>query len=284
MTVLQIDGTDGTGGESVGLFFEDLGSGPPIVLVHCWPLSGAVWNDVRSSLVDAGHRVVTSDRRGFGRSTHPSGGYDYDTLVADLVALLDHLDLVEVTLVGYSMGAGEVARLLGSGASERISRAVLVSGAPPCLYSLPDNPEGPVDDEMIEQRRHAVLADPAEFVDGFATAFLSSAEGRLLVDEATREWVRGIASTASLKAITGCAAAFSRTDFRPDLARMDVPTLVVHGGSDVMLPFEITSRRTHELVAHSELRIIDGAPHGIAVTHPTELAGAILDFISRSSD
>jgi non-heme chloroperoxidase len=284
VTTLQIDGSDRADGESVRLFFEDEGSGPPLVLVHCWPLSGEVWNDVRSPLVNGGHRVVTYDRRGFGRSTQPAGGYDYDTLTADLWALLDHLDLDDVTLVGYSMGAGEVVRLLGRGGNERIGGAVLVSGAPPCLFALPDNPEGPVDDDMIAERHRAVLADPTEFADGFSTAFLSTPEAGLLVDEATREWVRGIAADGSLAAVTGCAAAFSRTDFRPDLARIQIPTLVVHGGSDVMLPFEVTSKRTHDLVANSELRVIEGAPHGIAVTHPTELAATILDFLARTHD
>jgi non-heme chloroperoxidase len=278
VTTLQIEPVDGTD-DMIELFYDDDGSGPAVVLVHCWPLSAEVWSSVRRHLIDAGHRVVTYDRRGFGRSSRPTSGYDYDTLVADLSALLDHLDLTDVTLVGYSMGAGEVAHLLGGGATRRVGRAVLVSGAPPCLFALPDNPEGPVTDETIAERERAVLADPAGFVDGFSTTFLSTPEAGLLVDETTRHWVRGLAAQASLMAVTGCAAAFSRTDFRPDLARIAVPTLVVHGGSDVMLPIEITSARTHQLVADSQLRVIDGAPHGIAVTHPTELATAILDFI-----
>ncbi len=263
----------------VELYYEDHGSGSPVVLIHGWPLSGRSWENQVPALVEAGHRVITYDRRGFGDSSQPWDGYDYDTFAADLAALLNHLDLSDVTLVGFSMGGGEVVRYIGRYGTARVSKAVLASAVPPYLYKSDDNPEGGLDDATIEQFQDGVRSDRIAFLDGFTTTFFTAGDRSDLVSEANRLYNREIAAFASPKGTLDCITAFGRTDFRDDLARVTVPTLVIHGDSDAIVPFEISGKRSHETIEGSSLVLIEGGPHGINATHAEQFNRALLDFL-----
>ncbi|ROO28810.1 alpha/beta fold hydrolase [Salinisphaera orenii] len=263
----------------VELYYEDHGSGRPVVLVHGWPMSGRSWEPQVGALIEAGHRVITYDRRGFGRSSQPWSGYDYDTFAADLQALLAHLDLREATLVGFSMGGGEVARYLGRYGSERIARAVLAAAVPPYLYKSDDNPDGGLDDATIAQFEDGVRGDRIAFLEDFTTQFFSSEQG-LLVSEANRQYHRQIASFASPKGTLDCIAAFGRTDFRGDLERIDVPVLILHGDADAIVPFEVSGKRAADMIGDSSVSVIQGGPHAINATHADEFNRALIDFIA----
>ncbi len=264
----------------IELYYEDHGAGSPVVLMHGWPLSGRAWENQVPALVEAGHRVITYDRRGFGHSSQPWSGYDYDTFAADLDALLNHLDLREATLVGFSMGGGEVVRYLSRYGTDRVSRAVLAAAVPPYLYQSADNPGGGLDDATIQQFRDGVRGDRIAFLDGFVTNFFSTGERSDLVSEPNRQYHREIASFASPKGTLDCISAFGLTDFRAELARISVPTLVIHGDSDAIVPFEVSGKRSHETLPNSSLALIEGGPHGLNTTHPEQFNRALLDFLS----
>ena len=263
----------------VELYYEDHGSGSPVVLIHGWPLSGRSWENQVGALVDAGHRVITYDRRGFGKSSQPRTGYDYDTFAADLDTLLENLDLSDVTLVGFSMGGGEVVRYIGRYGTARVSRAVLAAAVPPYLYKSEDNPEGGLDDATIQQFQDGVRGDRIAFLDGFLTSFFAAGEQSDLVSEPTRLYHRDIAAFASPKGTLDCITAFGRTDFRDDLAKVTVPTLVIHGDSDAIVPFEVSGRRSHEAIEGSSLVLIEGGPHAINATHAEQFNRALIDFL-----
>jgi non-heme chloroperoxidase len=264
---------------SIDLYYEDHGPGSPVVLIHGWPLSGRSWEKQVGALVEAGHRVITYDRRGFGESSQPWDGYDYDTFAADLATLLDHLDLSDVALVGFSMGGGEVARYIGRYGTSRVSRAVLASAVPPYLYKSEDNPEGGLDDATIGQFQDGVRGDRIAFLEGFTTDFFAAGDKTDLISEPTRLYNRDIAAFASPKGTLDCIAAFGRTDFRDDLSKIDVPTLVIHGDSDAIVPFEVSGRRSHEAIEGSSLVLIEGGPHAINATHAEQFNRALLDFL-----
>ncbi len=264
----------------IDLYYEDHGAGRPVVLIHGWPLSGRSWENQVPALVEAGHRVITYDRRGFGKSSQPWGGYDYDTFAADLKALLDHLDLTDATLVGFSMGGGEVVRYLATHGTDRVSRAVLAGAVPPYLYKSDDNPDGGLDDATIAQFQDGVTSDRLAFLDEFTKGFFS-AGGELVISEQQRLYAAGIAADASPKGTLDCITAFGRTDFRGDVAAITVPTLVIHGDADAIVPFEVSGKRSHELIAGSELVLIEGGPHGLNATHAAEFNRALLDFLAR---
>ena len=266
-------------GAPVELYYEDQGSGSPVVLIHGWPLSGRSWEKQVPALVAAGHRVVTYDRRGFGKSSQPWEGYDYDTFAADLDALLTHLDLSNVTLVGFSMGGGEVVRYIGKYGSGRVSKAVLAAAVPPFLYKSDDNPEGGLDDATIQQFQDGVKGDRIAFLDEFTTGFFAAGDRNDLVGEPFRIYNRDIAAFASPKGTLDCITAFGRTDFRDDVAKIDVPTLVIHGDSDAIVPFEISGKRSHEMIPDSSLVLIEGGPHGLNATHADQFNRALLDFL-----
>ena len=264
--------------QPIKLHFEDYGSGKPVVLIHGWPLSGRSWEAQVPALVDAGFRVITYDRRGFGSSSQPWSGYDYDTFAADLHALITHLDLKDVTLVGFSMGGGEVARYIATHGSARVSKAVFAGAVPPYLYKTADNPEGGLDDATIKQFQGGVIGDRMAFLDGFTHAFFGVG-GKLAVSEAQRVYARDIAAFASPKGTLDCIAAFSYTDFRADLKKIKVPTLVIHGDSDGIVPLEVSGARTHKAIAGSVLKVIKGAPHGFNLSHAAEFNKALLEFL-----
>ena len=263
----------------IELYYEDLGSGTPVVLVHGWPLSGRSWENQVPALIEAGHRVVTYDRRGFGWSSQPWNGYDYDTFAADLDALLNHLDLHEVTLVGFSMGGGEVVRYLHTYGTSRVTKAVLAAAVPPFLYKTEGNPDGGLDDATIAGFQAGITTDRIAFLDDFTTNFFS-AGGGLKVSEAQRVYARDIAAFASPKGTLDCVTAFGKTDFREDVAQITVPTLVIHGDSDAVVPFEVSGKRSAELIPGAQLVLIEGGPHAINASHVEEFNSALLGFIA----
>ncbi|SFL51185.1 alpha/beta fold hydrolase [Geodermatophilus ruber] len=274
-------------GTPVELHYEDHGSGRPVVLIHGWPLSGRSWEAQVPALVDAGHRVVSYDRRGFGQSSQPWTGYDYDTFAADLDAVLRHLDLTDVALVGFSMGGGEVVRYISRYGTARVTRAVLAAAVPPYLYKSDDNPDGGLDDATIAQFEEGVRRDRPAFLDGFTADFFNAGGKGVFdrksgaVSEPMRQYALHIAEFASPKGTLDCIAAFGRTDFRGDLGTITLPTLVIHGDSDAIVPFEVSGKRSHELLPNSELVVIEGGPHGINVSHAEQFNRALLDFLGR---
>ncbi|MBK5247961.1 MAG: alpha/beta hydrolase [Actinomycetales bacterium] len=263
----------------IEISYTDHGQGRPVVLIHGWPLSGRSWENQVPALVDAGCRVVTYDRRGFGDSSQPWTGYDYDTMTADLDALLTHLDLRDVTLVGFSMGGGEVVRYIGRYGTDRVAKAVLASAVPPYLYKSDDNPEGGLDDATIAQFEDGVKSDRLAFLDGFTKDFFA-ADGKGLVSEAQRLYALAIAALASPKATLDCIGAFARTDFRADLEKVTVPTLVIHGDSDAIVPFEVSGKRSAESIPGSTLHVIEGGPHGVNASHAEEWNRVVLEFLA----
>ncbi|SFE80757.1 Pimeloyl-ACP methyl ester carboxylesterase [Paenibacillus algorifonticola] len=264
----------------IELFYEDRGAGKPVVLIHGWPLSGRSWEYQVPALIDAGYRVITYDRRGFGQSSQPWEGYDYDTFAADLHTLLEHLDLKEAALVGFSMGGGEVARYIGKYGTDRVQKAVLAAAVPPFLYKTEGNPDGGVDDALIKEFEDGVKQDRLAFLDGFTKNFFAAGDKSDLVSEPARLYNRDIAAFASPKGMLDCIKAFGRTDFRDDLAKINVPTLIIHGDSDAIVPFEVSGKRSHEAIAGSRFALIKGGPHGVNATHPEAFNKALIAFLN----
>lgn len=263
--------------ESIQLYYEDHGSGPPVVLIHGFPLSGAAWEKEVAALLTAGYRTITYDRRGFGKSSQPATGYDYDTFAADLNILMTQLDLHDVTLVGHSMGTGEVTRYLGNYGAERVRKAVVISPIPPFLLKSADNPEG-VDRSVIDGTVRSIAADRFAYLTAFLHDFynLDVTLGKLVSDEVVRaNW--NVAAGASGPGTEACPPTWL-TDFRKDLPRINVPLLIIQGDADRILPFAATGKRLHEAVAGSRLIVLAGAPHGIPWTHANEINRALLDF------
>lgn len=266
--------------ENVELSYEDHGEGKPVVLIHGWPLSGRSWEFQVPALVEAGYRAITYDRRGFGRSSQPWTGYDYDTFAADLDALLRHLDLKEATLVGFSMGGGEVARYIGRYGTGRVARAVFAAAVPPFLYKTKDNPDGGLDEATIARLQGGARKDRLAFLDDFSKGFFS-ARGKQAVSEQQRQYALQIAAFASPKGTLDCIAAFGRTDFRKDLEKITIPALVIHGDADAIVPFEVSGKRTHAAIRGSQLALIEGGPHGVNASHPEQFNKALLAFLGR---
>lgn len=269
-------------GAPIELHYEDVGSGKPVVLIHGWPLSGRSWEKQVLALVDAGYRVITYDRRGFGQSSQPWNGYEYDTFTSDLHKLITHLDLQDITLVGFSMGGGEVARYIGTYGTERLSRAVLAGAVPPYLYKSEDNPDGGFDDATIKGLQDGVKADRIAFLNNFTTNFFASGDRTDLVSEEFRLYNRDIAAFASPKGTLDCIAAFSKTDFRGDLDKFNVPTLILHGDSDAIVPVEISGQKAHERIPNSQLVVIKGGSHGFNVTHAEEFNAELIQFLNTT--
>lgn len=263
------------------LHYQDHGSGDPVVLIHGYPFAGVAWEKQEAALLEAGHRVVTYDRRGFGLSSQPSRGYDYDTFASDLDQLLRHLDLRGVTLVGHSMGTGEIARYLGRYGSERIARAVFVSPIPPFLLQTDDNPEG-VDRGVFEKIQSAILADRYAYLTEFLKNFYNL--GKLLQkSDVSEEKLRAdfhLAARASPIATLACVQTWLE-DFRADVAAIDVPSLVIHGDADQILPFDVTAARLAEQLRCRLVRV-EGGSHGIPWTHGDLVSREILLFIQAS--
>jgi non-heme chloroperoxidase len=266
----------------IDLYYEDHGSGAPVVMIHGYPLSGRAWDKQVPVLLEAGQRVITYDRRGFGKSSQPASGYDYDTFAADLAVLMDELDLHEATLVGHSMGTGEVTRYLGAHGSARVARGVLVSPIPPFLLQTDDNPEG-LPGSLFDEFMKEAKADSPAFLKGFLDNFYNIDEfrGTLVSDQAFQaSW--NTAAGASAIAAVACIASWE-TDFRQDLPKIDVPVLVIDGDADRILPYDKTGKRLPGLINDMELVTIEGGPHAIAWTHTLQVNRALLQFVGADA-
>jgi non-heme chloroperoxidase len=265
---------------TIEIYYEDHGSGRPIVLIHGYPLDGNSWEKQQRVLLEAGFRVITYDRRGFGRSGRPAEGYDYDTFAADLHALLEHLGLPEVVLCGFSMGTGEVTRYLGTYGSGRVSKAVLLGAIPPFLLKTDDNPEG-VDGSVFEGIKQAVIADRPAYFKAFLDDFYNTDTyaGSRISDQA---WTNSfnVALGASPFAAYACVDSWL-TDFRADLPKFDIPTLLVHGDADRILPYDNTAKRLPGLIPDLTFVTVEGGPHNVAWTHPEVVNPALLDFLAK---
>ena len=264
---------------SIQLYYEDHGSGMPVVLIHGYPLSGRAWDKQLPVLLEDGRRVITYDRRGFGKSSQPTAGYDYDTFAADLNALLEALDLREVTLVGHSMGTGEVTRYLGRYGSARVARGVLVSPIPPFLLQAGDNPEG-LAASMFDGFMQAARADAPAWMKGFLDTFFNIDKFRgTLVSDQYYQACWNLAASASATAAVACIPTWE-TDFRADLPKIDVPMLVIQGDDDRVLPYPKTGQRLPGLIRDLQMTVIDGGPHAICWTHADQVNAALLKFMA----
>lgn len=256
------------------------GDGRPVVLIHGWPLSAESWKLQTPALQAAGYRVVAYDRRGFGRSDKKGRGFDYDTLAEDLEGVMDQLALSDVTLVGFSMGGGEVARYVTEFGEDRLHSVVFASAVTPYLLQGEDNPDGPLTKKQAAAMAKGLLTDEDAFYDQFTKDFFS-VDGQLQVTEAQRKEALVLCHQASKKAALKAMAAFGSTDFRDDLANVTVPTLVMHGDGDFIVFYEGSGARTHQAIAHSELVVLAGAPHGCNVSHAEQFNSALIDFLAK---
>jgi non-heme chloroperoxidase len=267
---------------NLDLYYEDHGSGEPVVLIHGYPLSGASWEKQVPVLLNAGYRVITYDRRGFGKSSQPTTGYNYDTFAEDLHKLVSHLELRDFTLVGFSMGGGEVARYLGRYGSKGVSKAVILSGVPPYLLKTADNPEG-VDASVFQGMEKAVVADRYAFFTEFFKNFYNTdlLLGKRVSEQAVQaSW--NTAATASATASLACVPTWHE-DFREDVARIDVHTLVIHGDADRILPITAAGPRTAKLIKGARLLVVKGGPHCITWTHAEEVNAELLSFLGKKA-
>lgn len=263
----------------VGVHVEDTGgSGRPIVLIHGWPLSKESWRGQIPVLSQAGFRVVAYDRRGFGQSDKPGGGYDYGTLTEDLHGLITELDLHDTTLVGFSMGGGEVARYVSTYGQERLRSVVFASAVPPYMLQTDDNPQGPLTKDHAAKMTTDLTADREGFFDQFTKDFFS-VDGVLKITESQRQQAKELCLLSDQKAALACMKSFGTEDFRDDLPKVTIPALVIHGDGDAIVPFPGSGARTHEAIPHSHLVVIAGGPHGCNVSHPSEFNTALVEFL-----
>jgi non-heme chloroperoxidase len=271
-------GKENTG--NIDLYYEDHGSGKPVVLIHGYPLSGASWEKQVPVLLYAGHRVITYDRRGFGKSSQPTTGYDYDTFAEDLQKLVTRLDLRDFALVGFSMGGGEVARYMGKYGSKGVSKAVIIGGIPPFLLKTPDNPEG-VDGSVFAGIQKAIEADRYAFFSDFFKNFYNTdlLLGKRVSEQAVQaSW--NIAAGASATASLACVPTWHE-DFRKDLGRIDVPTMVIHGDADRIVPIAASGHRTAKLIKGARLFVVKDGPHCITWTHAEQVNDGLLEFLGK---
>ena len=285
-TTIERSGTSGSrltvGRENstlIEIHYEDHGTGQPVVLIHGYPLNGESWERQERALLAAGYRVIAYDRRGFGQSSHPTVGYDYDTFTADLNTLVEHLDLTDMVLVGFSMGTGEVTRFLGRYGSARVRKAALLGAIPPFLLKTDDNPEG-VDRQVFEDIKSAIVKDRYAYFKNFLDNFYNvDVLGGSRISEQAWQASFALGASASPYATYACVDAWL-TDFRSDLPKIDVPTLVIHGTADRILPFAATAARLPGLIRNVRLVPVEGGPHNIAWTHPDAVNSALLEFLA----
>ncbi len=265
--------------DKTSIFYNDWGAGKPVVLIHGWPLNADMWEYQSVFLAQNGYRVISYDRRGFGRSSQPWSGYDYDTLADDLKALLDALDIQDATLVGFSMGGGEVARYMGRHSGARVSKAVLLSAVTPYLVKAADNPDG-VDRGIFDQMIGGLEKDRPNFLATFGKQFFGAGLLNFTVTTEILQWASTMALMASPKATLDCVRAFSETDFRADLAKFHVPTLIIHGDGDTTVPPSASARLTAKLVPGAAVKEYEGAPHAVFFTEMDRLNKDLLAFMA----
>jgi non-heme chloroperoxidase len=267
--------------EPVNIYYEDLGTGKPVVFIHGWPLSGSMWEYQVTQLPQLGLRCIIYDRRGFGKSDRPFTGYDYNTLAGDLKSLLDELDLTDVTLVGFSMGGGEIAKYFSLYGDARVAKVVFISAVVPYLLKTNDNPDG-VPQEAFEKKRKAMMDDRPSYLENFNKDFYGVTPDHHPVSEAYLSAALNKAMDASPVSAIECSKSFSSTDFREDLKKINVPTLIIHGDKDKTVPIKITSEKTAKLIKDSVLHVYEGAPHGLWFTHKEKLNKDLLEFINQN--
>jgi pimeloyl-ACP methyl ester carboxylesterase len=260
------------------LYVKDWGSGRPVILMHGWPLSADSWDDQAMAIADAGYRAIAYDRRGFGRSSQPFSGYDYNTLADDLAAVIEQTGAQDAVLVGFSMGGGEVARYMSRHGGKNVSKAALIASVVPFMLKTDDNPHG-TPKETFDEMTKGMKEDRAKFFAGFFKDFYGVS---LLSHPVSDELIANscnVAMTAGLKGTLACAASFATTDFRPDLAHFKVPTLIIHGTDDKTVPIDAAGRAAAKGIANSTLIEYDGAPHGLFATHKERFTKDLLEFI-----
>ena len=267
--------------EPVQIYYEDLGKGKPVVFIHGWPLSGSMWEYQLTQLPQQGLRCITYDRRGFGKSDYPLNGYNYNTLAGDLKALLNALNLEDVTLVGFSMGGGEIAKYFSLFDGARVSKVVLISAVVPYMLQTADNPDG-VPQKVFDEMAKAITADRPTFLEGFNKDFYSVGSANNPVTDAYLNNSLNKAMTSSPIATLACAKSFSSTDFRKDVPKINVPTLIIHGDDDKTVPIKATGEQTAKMISGSIYKVYDGAPHGLWFTHKEKLNRDLIDFIQPS--
>lgn len=268
--------------DGVNLYVKDWGSGRPVIMMHGWPLTADTFDDLALAVAGAGMRAIAYDRRGFGRSDQPWTGYDYDTLSDDLAAVIEQTGATNATLLGFSMGGGEVARYISRHGGRNVSQAVLVASVVPFMLKTDDNPHG-TEQATFESMAQGIKEDRAKFWGTFLKQFYGIGLVSHPVSEETVEWSRSLAMQASLKATLDCATAFATTDFRPDLAAFKVPTLIIHGTGDKTVPIDAAGRAAASGIANSTLIEYDGAPHGLTESHKERFIEDVLAFLRRSS-
>jgi non-heme chloroperoxidase len=266
-------------GEEISIAYSDYGKGQPVVLIHGWPSSREMWEYQLADIVNAGYRVIKYDRRGFGKSSKPWTGYDYDSLAGDLHEILEQLDLSKAILVGFSMGGGEVARYIANYGQDRVARIALVSSVVPFMLKTDNNPEG-VDQKVFDEMAEKIKADRIGFLDDFGKQFFNVGFLNKPVSSAYLDYFTQLASKSTQQATLECAKSFSSTDFRADLKSITVPTLIVHGDADKTVPFEASSQRTAAMLPQAELIVYADGPHGIFFTHRELLNRDLLNFFS----
>lgn len=268
-----------TVGPKVKLHVKDYGEGKPVILIHGWPLSNEMWEYQFDALVNSGFRVIAYDRRGFGKSTHPWNGYDYNTLTDDLHSIIQHLKLEDVTLVGFSMGGGEVARYFSRYDGAHVTKAVFISSVTPFRLQTADNPEG-TPRSVFDGTAEKIKQDRIGFLDGFGKKFFGVKEN--VVSEVLLDYYRMLGSIASSRATLECAESFAFTDFRKDLPKINVPTLVIHGDKDENVPIETSASIAVKLIPNNTYNIYAGAPHGLFYTEKEKLNADLIGFLKRS--
>jgi len=273
-----IETTSEEKGKNIKLYYEDYGEGKPVILIHGWPLSHRMWEYQINEVVDAGFRCIAYDRRGFGDSDKPWTNYDYDSLAKDLNDIISKLGLSEVTIVGFSMGGGEVARYIGKYGTANLSKAALISAVPPYMLKTDDNPDG-LEKEVFEGFKKEIKKDRPAFLQGFGKQFVNFDKVGDRISQEMMDYYWSIACTASLNATLECIDSFGSTDFRKDLEKFDIPTLVVHGDADQIVPNDISGKKSADIISNSEYHVIEEAPHGLVLTHTAEFNKILLDFL-----
>lgn len=264
--------------KAIKLAYSDYGSGQPVILIHGWPLNKTMWEYQIEELVDAGYRVISYDRRGFGESSKPWDGYDYDTLAKDLNDLVETLKLENVVLVGFSMGGGEVARYIGNYGTSNVDKAVLVSAVTPYMLKTDDNDA--VEASVFEDMKKGISKDRAQFFKDFGKNFFNyDSLKNDRISDSMLELTWNLAMQGSRKATLDCVDSFGRTDFREDCRKFDIPTLIVHGDEDQIVPIDVSAKKAKELISNSKLEVIEDAPHGLMVTHHKKLNSVLIDFL-----
>ena len=262
------------------LYVKDWGAGRPVILLHGWPLSSDSWDDQAMAIADAGFRAISYDRRGFGRSSQPWTGYDYDTLADDLAAVIEQTGAQDAVLAGFSTGGGEVARYMSRHGGKSVSKAILVSSVVPYMLKTSDNPEG-TEQAVFDEMAQGMKADRAKFFAAFFKDFFGVGLTSHPTSNEVLEWARSVSMQASLKATLASAKSFASTDFRGDLPAFKVPTLIIHGVDDKIVPIDAAGRAAGRAITQATLIEYDGAPHGLQATHKDQLTKDMLEFIRR---